>query len=116
MALTEQIDNPLVPMWTLGDRLAKARRHAGLNQEQMAQRLNVTASALSAWESDRNQPRELLAVATRWAEVTGVDSAWILGVGSRTGSLSPLIGLTSNPAPELPFPPAGRQLAVVGAP
>lgn len=113
MALTEQIDEPMVPMWTLGDRLAKARRHAGLTQEQMAQRLNVTASALSAWESDRNQPRELLAVATRWAEVTGVDSAWILGVGSRIGRLSPLVGLPGALQPELPFRPAERQLVAV---
>ncbi len=81
MALTE---TALIPEWTMGERFAKARKHAGLNQEQMATQLNVSASTLAAWESDRNRPRDLAGIAQQWAEVTGVDPAWLLGF--RTGS------------------------------
>lgn len=107
-----------VPEWTVGDRLMKARQHAGLTQEQMANAISVemdvtvSKQRISNWETDTNQPRRFIDVVGAWSRITGVDQAWILGF--RTGSLSPLVGLTSNPAPELPFPPAGRQLAVVG--
>lgn len=101
-----------IPEWSMGERFAKARKHAGLTQEQMASRLSVSSATLAAWETDRNQPRDLPRVAQQWSDITGVDPAWLLGF--RTGSFSPLVGLTSNPAPELPFPPAERQLAVVG--
>lgn len=57
-----------IPEWTMGERFAKARKHAGLNQEQMAARLNVSASTLAAWESDRNQPRDLPGVAQQWSD------------------------------------------------
>lgn len=102
MAMT---DTQFVPEWTLGDRLAKARKDgAGLNQEQMAQRLDVKPSTLAAWEADRSRPRDLAGIAQQWAEITGADPAWILGF--RTGSfLTPLEVITNPDAvqPSLPF-------------
>lgn len=102
MALT---DTQFIPEWTLGDRLAKARKDgAGLNQEQMAERLDVKPSTLAAWESDRSRPRDLAGIAQQWAEITGADPAWLLGF--RTGSFSTLLSVVTNPDPlqaTLPF-------------
>ena len=101
-----------IPEWTFGERLAKARKHARLNQAEMAERIHVSPSAIAKWESDRGEPRNFRDTIDAWSEVTGVDPAWLLGF--RTGSFSPLVGLPATLTPELPFPPPTRQLAVVG--
>lgn len=67
--------------WTIGERLGKARRHAGLNQAEMAERLGVGRTTVAAWEQTRNQPKNFLGVVEQWAEICGVDAAWILGLG-----------------------------------
>lgn len=120
MSLAEaQSSSGMVPEWTVGDRLMKARQHAGLTQEQMATAISnemgstVSKQRISNWETDTNQPRRFIDVVDAWSRITGVDQAWILGF--RTGSLSPLVGLTSNPQPELPFRPADRQLVAVSS-
>lgn len=64
--------------WTLGDRLAKARRAAGFDQQQLAAHMGVSRATVSAWERDRNLPEELRYVVTRWAEITGADRDWLL--------------------------------------
>lgn len=86
---------PGEPQWTLGDRLAKARRHAGLEQGEMAEKLGVSRAAVSAWENDHNKPNrgewDLLSLTARWAELTGVRLEWL-----RSRCLS---GLPSPPLP-----------------
>jgi transcriptional regulator with XRE-family HTH domain len=89
MTATEPITDDL-PMWTLGDRLAKSREHAGLEQADMAERLGVSAAAVSTWETDRRRPRDLLAVVRRWSEETRVAEGWILGLDKRSRCFSPL--------------------------
>ena len=42
---------------TFGDRLAAARDGAGMSQSQLAKRLGVKKSTLSAWEQDLSEPR-----------------------------------------------------------
>lgn len=108
MALAEVV----TPEWTMGERLAKTRKHAGIDQDDMARLFGKSRPAISAWESDKSQPRNMLAVVEKWSEITGVDPAWLLGF--RTGSFSPLVGLPSTMTPELPFLPAERQLTAVG--
>lgn len=43
-------------MTTFGDRLRSARNALGLTQDELADRLDVTKSALSAWENNREKP------------------------------------------------------------
>lgn len=75
-----------IPEWTLGDRLRKAREHAKVKQEAIATRLNVGVSSVSNWESDGQPGRKvtMLELIECYAEITGVDAAWIAGF--RTGS------------------------------
>lgn len=42
---------------TFGDRLARAREFAGMNQSQLARRLGVKLATIRNWESDRSEPR-----------------------------------------------------------
>jgi transcriptional regulator with XRE-family HTH domain len=69
------------PEWTFGDRLRKSREFAGLKQEEMAAIFDVSPATISNWENGQRMPRHgELDLARRWAEETGVDVAWLLGV------------------------------------
>ena len=70
---------------TFGDRVAGARDAAGMTQAQLARRLGVKKSTVSAWEQDLSEPRAnklsmmsgLLNVSMRWlltGEGTGTDA------------------------------------------
>ena len=41
---------------TFGEKLKEARKDAGLSQEQLAQELSVSRSAVAKWESDKGMP------------------------------------------------------------
>ena len=41
---------------TFGEKLREARKEAGLSQEQFAQKLSVSRSAVAKWESDKGMP------------------------------------------------------------
>ena len=72
-----------VPEWTLGERLAKARRSAGLSTTVMAQRLGFKSKrTVERYEADQQAPMD--AVVLAWASHTGVPIGWL-----RYGSLGP---------------------------
>lgn len=73
--------------WTFGDRLRKAREAAGLEQADMARKFGVSAAAVSKWERGA-QPRNLFAVASKWAEETDVPLDWLLGTRAKGALLS----------------------------
>ena len=65
---------------TFGDRVAAARRSAGLTQEALARRIGVKLKTLRDWEDDRNEPRanklQML------AGILNVSLTWLLeGIG-----------------------------------
>ena len=41
---------------TFGEKLKEARKQAGLSQEQLAEKLNVSRSAVAKWETDKGMP------------------------------------------------------------
>lgn len=47
----------MVPNWTTGDRLRKARESHGVSVEAMAQRLGVNRRTIARWERDRSVPK-----------------------------------------------------------
>ncbi len=71
----------LHPVWTVGDRLRKARSGAGISCLRMAAELEVDRSAITRWENDHTEPRR--AVLMAYAMLTGVDLAWIEGGNSQ---------------------------------
>lgn len=90
----------VVPRFTLGDRLRKAREHAGLNQGELAQILGVARNTVNRSENGFSVPMRV--VRRRWAEVTGVSLQWL-----ETGEVSTLGGDTS-PRGVSADPPAGQ--------
>lgn len=60
---------------TVGARLARARRFAGLEQADLAVTLNRSRSTISAWERGLTDP-PMSAVAS-WAQLTGRTIDWI---------------------------------------
>jgi transcriptional regulator with XRE-family HTH domain len=67
----------MIPMWTLGERLRKARTSAGLEKEAMASLFFRHRNTIVNWEGDRARPTEQ--VLRKWAEVTDVPIWWLHG-------------------------------------
>lgn len=65
--------------WTLGDKLAKARRCAGLEQAEMAIACGVSRALVSKWERDASEPS--VSQAMTWAQATGVSFEWLTRSG-----------------------------------
>ena len=76
--------------WTIGDRLHKARRVAGISVEEMATGLGVSRNTIGNWETGRSTPRRQSVIA--WAQLTGAPLDWLTGeaetspLGQRTTS------------------------------
>lgn len=99
---------PQVPEWTLADRLVKARHHAGLEQDELAEAIGIARSSLSAYENGRRTPRR--PVLLSWALATGVPLEWLM---------EPLTsGSPESSGIDVPYPPVGKpgpgQLEVEG--
>lgn len=72
-AMSDQI----IPTWTLGDRLAKARETAGIGVQQMARLLNISRNTVTNWEHGRGEPTRAAVMA--YSTLTGVPMWWIEG-------------------------------------
>lgn len=61
---------------SLGERVALARKQAGLSQEQLGDKLGVSRQAISKWESDQTNPD--VAYVAQMCRLLGVSSDWLL--------------------------------------
>ena len=66
---------------TLGKRIVSNRKRLGLTQDQLAERLGVTAQAVSKWENDQSCPD--ITTLPRLAEIFGITTDELLGIRSR---------------------------------
>ena len=73
--MTQHLSTELVPEWTLGDRLRKARELAGLQAVQLADDLGINRHSVANYETGRTSPRRLVIEA--WARRTGVSLHWL---------------------------------------
>ena len=71
----------------MGDRLRKAREHAGLGSQQMADLLFVSRNTITRYEGD--SVRITVVKLRRWAEVTGVPVGWLAGDPDPATPVSP---------------------------
>jgi transcriptional regulator with XRE-family HTH domain len=72
---TDQIGN-VVPAWTVGDRLRKARETSGLEQGPFAEKIGVSRGTVSNYERGTTSNYKLI-VLRAWALATGVALEWI---------------------------------------
>lgn len=93
----------VIPAWTFGDRIRKARGIAGMTQAEFAVAINVSEASLAQWETDRARPRELLDVAKRVDGLTDIPAQWLLGLSllPRLDSNQEPSGLRSQPCSDL---------------
>lgn len=65
-----------IPRWTLGDRLRKAREHAGLSTAALGTDLGLHRNSIGAYERDQTEPKR--AVLMAWALRCGVPFEWLV--------------------------------------
>ena len=63
---------------TLGKRIAENRKRLGLTQDTLAEKLGITAQAISKWENDQSCPD--ITMLPRLAEIFGITTDELLGV------------------------------------
>lgn len=92
-----------IPTWTVGDRLRKARQHAGLEQAEFADEIGISRGTVLNYENDRVKPRTI--VLRAWSLRTGVPLHWLLdgerpqpvGAGA-SGAALPRLDLNQRPS------------------
>jgi transcriptional regulator with XRE-family HTH domain len=72
---TEQQQGPLIPKWTLGDRLRKARALTGLSAAEFAERIGVSERTVNNAETGAHGVCAI--TIKQWALVSGVSEAWL---------------------------------------
>lgn len=75
-----------IPVWTLQDRLRKARESAGLKQSQLAKILGVATGSVQRWEKGAHEPR--MGTLQAFAEATNVPLEWLLSGGENLAEKS----------------------------
>lgn len=65
----------VIPQWTTGDRLAKAREAAGVSRDEMAALLGVHINTVGNYERDHTRPT--LAVLRVWSSRCEVPFEWL---------------------------------------
>lgn len=77
----------VVTLKEIGTRMAKARKAAGLSQEELAVKMGVRVRTVQRWESGDNAAQ--ITSLSSYAELTGVTLAWLIGaVGGDEPQLS----------------------------
>jgi transcriptional regulator with XRE-family HTH domain len=69
------MSDQVIPEWDMADRLRKALRHAGLEQQEMAGYLGVSRNSVSNWVNGNNRPSG--PALKLWALRTGVPFEWL---------------------------------------
>lgn len=98
--MTSAYERGNIPEIQLHHRLRIAREYAQLEQSELADRMGISRTSVSAAESGRKSPRRITLNA--WALACGVPASWLL-----TGQ-EPV-----TPPPVTPEPPTGDQSVVL---
>jgi len=102
-------------METLGERLKKARKTAGLSQNQIAKQLGVARTTVTMWENDANTPDSL--TLAKLARTYNVSVDYLLGlVDNPQGHLKGEVELPRMDKPQKVVPLLGKVSAGQGVP
>lgn len=95
---------------TLGRRIAAHRKNLSLTQDALAERLGVTAQAVSKWENDQSCPD--ISMLPRLAEIFGITIDALLGVEKKEPEPEEIpVEVVSEVAPET-MPVPGKRFSV----
>ncbi|WP_082156361.1 helix-turn-helix domain-containing protein [Cellulomonas sp. A375-1] len=73
--MTSELVPGVVPQWTIGDRLRKAREAAGVSTAEFAEAIGVSRNTVTNYERGHVEPRP--GALRLWALRTGVPLAWL---------------------------------------
>lgn len=76
MSTQTEVPGFVIPTFTLGDRLRKARQTTGLEQAEFADAVGIARTTVINYENDRVRPRTI--VLRAWALRTGVPVHWLV--------------------------------------
>lgn len=79
---------------TLGKRIAQCRKGLGMTQDQLADRLGVTAQAVSKWENDQSCPD--ITMLPKLSEIFGISADELLGIPARQEAMVPEVVETAR--------------------
>lgn len=91
---TQRYERGIVPEWSLGDRLRKARSLTGMTAAEFASAIGVSERTINNGENDKRGVRKITLNA--WALATGVSVEWL-----ETGNGSPMPPPPGQGTPEL---------------
>lgn len=93
---------PVIPQWTLGDRLRKARESAGMDQLELANRVGISRNTVSNYELGNGTRPPKVVVLRAWANECGVPYEWIVDNFRATTGVSAVSnrGCVSSTLPE----------------
>lgn len=74
MTMNYATDKPLIPVFHVGDRLAKARELAGITQTEFGDAIGASRATVSRWERGLGVKKSTILL---YAMRTGVPSEWI---------------------------------------
>lgn len=97
------MNTPVIPTFTLLDRMSKARDVAGLSQDELAHRLGLSLSTVRRLEKGITPAKRIDLLG--WATACGVDPAWLLKGegGSSDKGVDILCELTAELVGQLDF-------------
>ena len=84
---------------TMGKRISELRKKAGLTQEQLANKLNVSAQAVSKWENDISCPD--ISTLPLLAQILGVTTDELLGASGSKSFEQPVTSSPCEPEEDL---------------
>lgn len=73
--MSMQTETGMIPEWTRGDRLRKARTLTGMTTRAFAEQIGVSPQTVSNAENDHHNVRKI--VINAWALATGVPAEWL---------------------------------------
>lgn len=98
---------------TLGKRIMSHRKRLGLTQDQLAEKLGVTAQAVSKWENDQSCPD--ITTLPRLAEIFGITTDALLGVEPETVHEAEVVTGTCKEDGDWEFSFDGGRKSAIGA-
>ena len=73
----QAMNHPVIPQWTIADKLRKAREFAGLDQADLAALIESSRATISNYEANGYTKRRRRQTLRMWAWACGVEPTWI---------------------------------------